>query len=47
MPKKVCIVKAVAFPVVVYGCESWTIKKVKHKRIDVFKLVLKTLEFLG
>ena len=47
MPTKVLLVKDVAFPVVVYGCESWTIKKVKHKRIDVFKLVLKTLEFLG
>ena len=47
MLTKIHIVKAVAFPVVLYGCESWTIKKVKHKRIDVFKLVLKTLEFLG
>ena len=35
---KVCLVKAVVFPVVMYGCESWTIKKVKHQRIDVFEL---------
>ena len=35
---KVCTVKAMVFPVVVYGCESWTIKKPEHKRIDVFEL---------
>ena len=35
---KVRLVKAMVFPVVVYGCESWTIKKVEHQRIDVFKL---------
>ena len=35
---KVCIVKVVLFPVVMYGCESWTIKKAEHWRIDVFKL---------
>ena len=35
---KVCIVKAMVFPVVMYGCESWTIKKVEHRRIDAFKL---------
>ena len=35
---KVCIVKAMVFPVVVYGCESWTIKKVEHWRIDAFEL---------
>ena len=34
---KVCIVKAMVFPVVMYGCEIWTIKKVGHQRIDVFK----------
>ena len=34
----VCIVKAMVFPVVMYGCESWTIKKVKHQRIDAFEL---------
>ena len=42
---KVRLVKAMVFPIVMYGCESWTIKKVEHRRIDVFKLVLeKTLE---
>ena len=35
---KVCIVKAMVFPVVVYGCESWTIKKAEHWRIDAFEL---------
>ena len=34
----VCLVKAMAFPVVMYGCESWTIKKVEHQRTDAFKL---------
>ena len=45
LPTKVCLVKAMVFPVVMYGCESWTIKKVECRRIDVFKLVLeKTIE---
>ena len=45
MPTDVCLVKAVVFPIVMYGCESWTIKKVEHGRIDAFELVLKkTLE---
>ena len=35
---KVCLVKAIAFPVVLYGCESWTIKKAEHQRIYVFEL---------
>ena len=35
---KVCIVKAVVFPVAIYGCESWTITKIEHQRIDAFKL---------
>ena len=35
---KVCLVKAMVFPVVMYGCESWTVKKSEHKRIDVFEL---------
>ena len=35
---KVCLVKAMVFPVVTYGCESWTIKKAEHKKIDVFEL---------
>ena len=38
MPTKVCIVKAMIFPVVVCGCESWTMKKAVHRRIDAFKL---------
>ena len=41
---KVCIVKAVVFPVVTYGYESWTIKKAECQRIDVFKLCWRTLE---
>ena len=36
--KKVRLVKAVVFPVVMYGCESWTVKKAEHQRIDAFKL---------
>ena len=35
---KVCLVKAMVFPVVMYGCESWTVKKAKHRRIDAFEL---------
>ena len=38
LPTKVHIVKAMVFPVVMYGCESWTIKKAEHQRIDGFKL---------
>ena len=38
LPTKVHIVKAVVFPVVTYGCESWSIKKAAHRRVDVFKL---------
>ena len=38
LPTKVCLVKTIAFPVVMYGCESWTIKKDEHRRIDVFEL---------
>ena len=38
LPTKVCLVKAVVFPVVMYGCESWTIKKSEHQRIDTFQL---------
>ena len=34
----VCIVKAMVFPVVIYGCESWAMKKAEHQRIDAFKL---------
>ena len=38
LPTKFHLVKAVVFPVVMYGCESWTIKKAKHRRIDAFEL---------
>ena len=38
LPTKVHLVKATVFPVVMYGCESWTIKKAEHQRIDAFKL---------
>ena len=36
LPTKVCLVKAMVFPVVMYGCESWTIKKAESQRIDTF-----------
>ena len=38
LPTTVCLVKAMVFPVVICGCESWTIKKVEHRRIDPFEL---------
>ena len=38
MPTKVCLVKAMVFPIVMYGCESWAIKKAEHWRIDAFEL---------
>ena len=38
LPTKVCLVKAMVFLVVMYGCESWTIKKAEHQRIDAFEL---------
>ena len=38
LPTKVCLVKAMVFPVVMYGCESWTIKKAERQRIDAFGL---------
>ena len=41
---KVCLVKAMGFPVVMYGCESWTIKKAEHQRINTFELLEKTVE---
>ena len=37
-PTKVCLVKAMVFPVVMCGCESWTVKKAEHRRIDAFEL---------
>ena len=45
LPTKVSLVKAIVFPVFMYGCEIWTIKKAEHQKIDAFKLMLeKTLE---
>ena len=38
LPSKVRLVKAMVFPVVMYGCESWTVKKAEHQRIDAFEL---------
>ena len=38
LPIKICLVKAMVFPVIMYGCESWTIKKAEHRRIDAFEL---------
>ena len=38
LPTKVCVVKDIVFPVVMYGCESWTIKKSEHCRIDAFEM---------
>ena len=38
LPTKVCLVKALVFPAVMYGCESWNIKKAEHQRIDAFEL---------
>ena len=38
LPTKVCLVKAVVFPVVMYGCESWTVKKAERRKIDAFEL---------
>ena len=37
LPTKVCLVKALVFPVVLYGCESWTVKKAERRRIDAFE----------
>ena len=38
LPTKVCLVKAMVFPVVMYGCESWSVKKAEHRGIDAFEL---------
>ena len=38
LPTKVCLVKALVFPLVMYGCERWTIKQAEHQRIDAFEL---------
>ena len=52
LPKKVCIVRGMVFPVVMYGYESWTVKKAEHQRIDAFELwcwrrLLRSLEVQG
>ena len=49
LPTKVCLVKAMVFPVVMYGCESWTVKKAESGRIDAFELWCwrRLLRFLG
>ena len=44
LPTKVRLVKAMVFPVVMYGCESWTVKKAEHRKIDTFVVLEKTLE---
>ena len=38
LPTKACLIKAMVFPVVMYGCESWTVKKAEHRKIDAFEL---------
>ena len=38
LPTKVCLVKAMVFPVVMYGCEGWSVKKAEHQSIDAFEL---------
>ena len=38
LPTKVCLIKAMVFPVVLYGCEIWTVKKAEHQKIDAFEL---------
>ena len=44
LPTKVHLVKAMVFPLVMYGCESWTVKKAECQRTDAFELLEKTLE---
>ena len=46
LPTKVHLIKVMVFPVVMYVCESWTIKKAEHRRLDAFELLEKTLENL-
>ena len=46
LPTKVRLVKAMVFPVVMYGCESWTVKKAEHRRIDAFELLMLSTEEL-
>ena len=38
LPTKICLVKAMVFPIVMYGCESWTVKKAEHRRIEAFEV---------
>ena len=38
LPTKVCVVKAIVFPVLIYGCESWTVEKAEHQRIGAFEV---------
>ena len=38
LPTKVCLVTAMVFPVIMYGCENWTVKKAEHQRMDAFEL---------
>ena len=47
LPTKVCLVKAIIFPVVMYGCQSWTIEKAEHGRINAFELWEDSWESLG
>ena len=44
LPTKVCIVKAMVFPAVLYRCESWAIKKAEHQRIDVFTVIVQNAQ---
>jgi len=44
LPAKVCLVKAMVFPVVMYGCESWIVKKAEHQRIDITWNIVPTAE---
>ena len=46
LPTKICLVKAMVFPVVMYGCESWTIKKAEHRRTDAFLFFFFALYFI-
>ena len=43
LPANICLLKGMVFPVVIYGCENWIIKKAEHQRIDAFELLEKTL----
>ena len=43
LPTKVCLVKAMVFPIVMYECESWTVKKAEHQRTDAFEWVLEEI----